>query len=72
MRLSGQESRMSKLKQMTSAAVYGTKGKAVHALERPLARRTPFSAETLRAVAGAVFLALSVRRIVRALRAGLR
>jgi hypothetical protein len=57
---------------MTQAAVYGTKGKLVQKAERPISRRTPFSRGTVRSIFGAFFLALSLRQIVRALRAGLR
>lgn len=57
---------------MTQAAVSGTAGKLEHAVERPLARHTPLTRERIRTVAGALLLLVSVRRIVRALRAGLR
>jgi hypothetical protein len=57
---------------MTHASVYGARGKLVERLERPLARRTPLSRDSIRAIVGAVFLFLSLRRVVRALRAGLR
>ena len=57
---------------MTHAAVYGARGKVAKKAEGPLARRTPFSRDTIRAVVGGIFLLLSARRIVRALRAGLR
>ena len=62
---------MNRLKRMTHASVYGTRGKLVDRAERPLARRTPFSRETIRALFGGLFLFWSVRRVVRALRAGL-
>ena len=57
---------------MTHAAVYGIRGDLAKKAERPLAERTPFSRESIRTVVGAVFLFLSARRVVRALRAGLR
>jgi hypothetical protein len=57
---------------MTHAAHYGTRGKLADKLERPVAKRTPFSRDTLRAVVGGIFLLLSARRVFRALRAGLR
>jgi hypothetical protein len=57
---------------MAHASVYGTRGKLVDRVERPLARRTPLSRDSIRTVVGAVFLFLSLRRVARALRAGLR
>jgi hypothetical protein len=57
---------------MTHAAVYGPRGDLVKKVERPLAKRTPLSRDAIRSLFGAVFLAWSVRRILRALRAGLR
>jgi hypothetical protein len=57
---------------MTHSAVSGTKGKLATKAERPLAQRTPFSQETIRTLFGALFLFLSARTIVRALRAGFR
>jgi hypothetical protein len=57
---------------MTSAAVYGSRGKLVEKAEGPLARRTPFARDTIRSLFGALFLYWSGRRVVRALRAGLR
>ena len=62
---------MNRLQRMMHASVYGSRGKLVDKAERPLARRTPFSAETIRSLFGALFLFWSVRRVVRALRAGL-
>lgn len=56
---------------MTHASVYGPRGRLVEKAERPIARRTPFSPETIRALFGGLFLFWSVRRVVRALRAGL-
>jgi hypothetical protein len=60
------------VKRMTHAAVYGPRGKLVEKIEGPLGRRTPLSRETIRAAFGALFLYWSVRRLVRALRAGFR
>ena len=57
---------------MTHAAVYGPRGKLVEKAERPLAQRTPLPRESIRSLFGAVFLFWSLRRVVRALRAGLR
>ena len=57
---------------MTHAAVYGPRGKLVEKAERPLAQRTPLSRESIRSLFGAVFLFWSLRRVVRALRAGVR
>ena len=55
-----------------NAAVYGPRGDLVKKVERPLARRTPLSRHSIRSLFGALFLFLSARRVVRALRAGLR
>jgi len=55
-----------------NAAVYGPRGDLVKKVERPLARRTPLSRYSIRSLFGALFLFLSARRVVRALRAGLR
>ncbi len=63
---------MSRIKRMTHAAVYGLRGDLAKKVERPLARRTPFSRESVRSVFGALFLFWSARRVVRALRAGFR
>ncbi len=62
---------MNRLKRMTHASVYGPRGKLVEKAERPLARRTPLSSDTIRSLFGALFLFWSVRRVVRVLRAGL-
>jgi hypothetical protein len=62
---------MNRLQRMMHASVYGSRGKLVDKAERPLARRTPFSTETIRSLFGALFLFWSLRRVVRALRAGL-
>ena len=63
---------MDTLKRMTGAAHYGMKAKVADKVERPLAKRLPLSLDTLRALVGGVFLLLSVRRVYRAVRAGLR
>jgi hypothetical protein len=63
---------MERLKRMTHAAVYGTRGDLARKLERPLARRTPLSRDQIRSLVGGLFLFWSARRVVRALRAGLR
>ena len=57
---------------MTHAAVYGQRGHLVKKVERPLAKRTPLSRESIRSLFGALFLFWSLKRIARALRAGLR
>jgi hypothetical protein len=57
---------------MTHAAVYGIRGDLAKKAERPLAKRTPLSRESIRTLVGAVLLLLSARRVFRALRAGLR
>ena len=55
---------------MTHAAVYGVRGDLAKKVERPLARRTPLSRDSVRSLFGALFLFWSLRRVVRALRAG--
>ncbi|HVM16572.1 MAG TPA: hypothetical protein VM290_03230 [Gaiellaceae bacterium] len=57
---------------MSQAALSGWRRALVERIERPIARRTPFSAETVRTAIGAASLALAVRRVARALRAGFR
>ena len=61
---------MNRLQRMLHGSVYGSRGKLVEKAEGPLAQRTPFSAETIRSLFGALFLFWSLRRVVRALRAG--
>ena len=63
---------MDRITRMTHAAVSGTKGALAKKAERPLARHTPLSRDTIRTLAGGVFLFLSARTIVRALRAAFR
>jgi hypothetical protein len=63
---------MERLKRMTHAAVYGTRGDLAKKLERPLARRTPLSRDQIRSLVGGLFLFWSARRVFRALRAALR
>jgi hypothetical protein len=63
---------MERVKRITHAAVYGTRGNLAKKLERPLARRTPLSRDAIRSLVGAFFLFTAVRRVVRAVRAGLR
>lgn len=60
------------VKRATHAAVYGTRGKLVDRVQEPLSRRIPLSADAVRSLFGVLFLFWSARRIVRALRAGLR
>jgi hypothetical protein len=55
---------------MTRAAHYGTRAKLADRVERPLARHTPLSRDTLRSLFGGLFLFWSARRVFRALRAG--
>ncbi len=71
-RVDGNGMRMERIKRMTSAAVYGRRGKLVTKASGSIAKRTPFGPDTVRSLFGALFLVLSGRRIVRALRAGLR
>jgi hypothetical protein len=68
----GNHNRVSRFKRMTHAAVYGPRGDLARKVERPLARRTPLSRESVRSLFGALFLFWSARRVVRALRAGFR
>lgn len=63
---------MDRIRRMTHSAVSGAKGTVAKQAERPLARRTPLSRDMIRTLFGAVFLFLSARTLVRALRAGLR
>jgi hypothetical protein len=63
---------MERLKRMTHAAVYGTRGDLAKKLERPLARRTPLSRDQIRSLVGGLFLFWSARRVFRVLRAALR
>jgi hypothetical protein len=56
---------------MTHAAVYGPRGGLAKKVERPLARRMPLSRDSIRSLFGALFLFWSLKRVVRALRAGL-
>lgn len=63
---------MERLRRMTHAAVYGTRGDLLKKLEKPLSRRTPLSRDAIRSAVGALFLFWSARRVFRALRAGLR
>ncbi len=59
-------------KRMTHAAVSGWRGRIIDRVQEPIARRTPFSVDTVRAAFGGLFLFFAVRRIVRALRAAFR
>jgi hypothetical protein len=68
----GKTPTMHRFRNMTHAAVSGAKGAVAKKAERPLARRTPFSRDTIRTLFGAAFLVVSARTILRALRAGLR
>jgi hypothetical protein len=63
---------MERLKRMTQAAHYGSRAKLAEKVERPIAKRTRLSLETLRSIVGAVFLFFSARRVFRALRAAAR
>jgi hypothetical protein len=62
----------STLKKATHGAVTGTKGKLAKKAERPLARRTPFSADAIRTGFGALFLLLALRTLFESARAALR
>ena len=72
MEADGNDSRVSRIGKMTRAAHYGTRADLAERLERPVAKHTPLSLDTLRSLVGAIFLFWSTRRVVRALRAGLR
>ena len=63
---------MERFKRMAQGAHYGSRARLAEKIERPLAKHTPLSLDTLRALVGALFLFFSARRVVRALRAGLR
>ena len=63
---------MGRVKSMTQAAHYGSGAKVAERIERPIAKRTRISLETLHSIVGAVLLFLATRRVFRALRAGLR
>lgn len=58
-------------KRMAQAGLAGPQAKAVDRVAEPLSRRLPLSADDVRALVGALLLLLAVRRIVRAVRAGL-
>ena len=60
------------LRRATQGAVTGTKGKLAKKAERPLAERTPFSADTIRSAFGALFLFLAARTLFKSVRAALR
>jgi hypothetical protein len=60
------------LKKATHGAVSGTKGKLAKKAEGPIAKRTPLSADTVRALFGAFFLFLAARTIFKSVRAALR
>jgi len=60
------------LQRMTHGAFYGSRAKLAEKVEGPLTRRTPLTAERFRSLFGALFLFWSTRRVVRAIRAGLR
>jgi hypothetical protein len=55
---------------MAHATVQGPRGHLAKKAERPLARHTPFSRDSIRTAFGALFLFLSLKTVVRALRAG--
>lgn len=57
---------------MARAALGGPQAKAVDRVAEPLSRRLRISADDVRTLVGALLLLLAVRRIVRAVRAGLR
>lgn len=63
---------MNRLMQATHGAVAGTKGKLAKKAEKPLAKRTPLSRDTIRSIFGAVFLLLAGRTIFKSVRAALR
>jgi hypothetical protein len=62
---------MQRLKRMGEAAHYGSAAKIAERIERPVAKRTPFSLDTLRSLVGALLVFFAARRVVRAVRAGL-
>jgi hypothetical protein len=64
--------RLMNFKAMAQSAVSGPRKVAVERAAPPVSRRTPFSQDAVRTVAGAVFLALAIRTVIRSLRAGFR
>jgi hypothetical protein len=63
---------VTRLKRMTHATVHGPRGHLVKKVERPLARHTRFSRDSIRTAFGALFLLLSLKTVIDALRAGLQ
>mgnify|MGYP000212146456 FL=1 len=63
---------MNRLTRMARAAHYGSRARLAEPVERRVAKHTPLSREALRSLVGGLFLFWSARRVVRALRAGLR
>jgi hypothetical protein len=72
MERSGKDPVVTRLKRMTHATVQGPRGHLAKKVERPLARHTPFSRDSIRTAFGALFLFLSLKTVVRALRAGFK
>jgi hypothetical protein len=68
----GYATRMERLKRIAQGAHYGSRAKLAEKIERPIAKRTPLSLDTLRALVGGLFLFFAAKRVFRALRAGLR
>ena len=68
----GRTGALTRLKRMTHATVQGPRGRLAKTVEKPLARHTPFSRDAIRTAFGALFLFLSLKTVVRALRAGLQ
>jgi hypothetical protein len=69
---SGNNPVMSRLRRMTHATVSGPRGHLAKKAERPLAKHTPLSRDSIRTAFGALFLFLSLKTVVRALRAGFK
>ena len=57
-------------KRIAQGAVYGWRARLVDRVAQPVARRTGVSVSDVRTIVGALLLLSSLRRIVRAVRAG--
>jgi hypothetical protein len=60
------------VKRIGHASIGGWKEKAVRRVEEPLARRTPLTADQIRAAAGLYLLLRAVKTVTSATRAALR
>jgi hypothetical protein len=53
--------------EMGKVGLNGWRGRAAGVVARPLAERSPFDEEEIKAVIGAIFLAYTIYRLIRAL-----